>query len=166
MDWVTDKVSEINHRETSLDYRFLVAMQGSVGIGADLTKFSPQELETAKQYIATYKKIRQTVQQGSLYRLISPQHDSEQSATESVSLDRSQAVLFAFLHSSSGTHAYPFVRLKGLDPDRQYRISGIAGAQVDAPAAASGRYWMDHGFAPSLSGDFQAAGFLFTAADK
>ncbi len=162
MDWVTDSPNWINNRTTSLDYRFLVAMQGSLGIGANLNKWSPQELTTAKQYIATYKAIREIVQQGSQYRLISPRNDSEDAATESVSLDRSQAVLFAFLHSTRETIPYPTVRLLGLDPDRQYRLSPIAGAQSDAPAVASGRYWMEHGIVPSLSGDFKAAGFILT----
>ncbi len=165
MAWVTDSINGINHRTTSLDYRFLVAMQGSLGIGADLNKWSPQEMATAKQYIATYKSIREMVQQGLLYRLISPQHDSEDAATESVSPDRSQAVLFTFLHSSQNTLPYPTVRLLGLDPDRQYRLSPIAGAQSDAPAIASGRFWMEHGIMPSLSGDFKAAAFLLTAQD-
>jgi alpha-galactosidase len=165
MAWVTESINGINHRTTSLDYRFLVAMQGSLGIGADLNKWSPQEMATAKQYIATYKSIREMVQQGLLYRLISPQHDSEDAATESVSPDRSQAVLFTFLHSSQNTLPYPTVRLLGLDPDRQYRLSPIAGAQSDAPAIASGRFWMEHGIMPSLSGDFKAAAFLLTAQD-
>jgi alpha-galactosidase len=162
MAWVTDSIIGINHRSTSLDYRFLVAMQGSLGIGADLNKLTPEDMATARQYIAAYKSMREVVQQGSLYRLISPQDDRQDAATESVSPDRSQAVLFAFLHSSEGTIPYPTVRLLGLDPDRQYKRSAIAGAQADAPAVASGRYWMEHGIAPLMSGDFKAAAFLFT----
>ena len=61
-------------------------MQGSLGIGANLNKWTPDDFATAKQLVADYKKIRETVQHGSLYRLISPQHDSEDSATESVAL--------------------------------------------------------------------------------
>jgi alpha-galactosidase len=166
MDWVTDSIIGLNHRTTSLDYRFLVAMQNSLGVGADLNKWSPEEMATAKKYIEAYKSIRELVQRGSLYRLISPQSDSEDAATESVSPDRSQAVLFAFLHSSSGTIAYPTVRLLGLEPDRQYRLSAIGGSQADAPALASGRYWMEHGIAPSMNGDFQATAFLFTAVGR
>jgi alpha-galactosidase len=166
MDWVTDSPNWINQRTTSLDYRFLVAMQGSLGIGADLSKWSPQEMAKAKQYIAIYKAIREVVQQGSLYRLISPQHDSEDAATETVSLDQSQAVLFAFLHSSQETLAYPTVHMLGLDPDRQYKLNPIGVSQADAPAVASGRYWMEHGIAISLNGDFKAAAFLFTAQAK
>jgi alpha-galactosidase len=163
MAWVTDSPSGINQRVTSLDYRFLSSMQGSLGVGANLTKWTPQELATAKQWISDYKKMRETIQHGSLYRLISPQHDSEDSATESVSLDKKQAVLFTFLHSSQETLPYPTVRLRGLEPDTQYRLQPLHGAQADAPQAASGRYWMQHGITPSLSGDFKAAAFTFSA---
>ncbi len=166
MAWVTDNANDIDHRTTSLDYRFLVSMQGALGIGADLNQWSPQEMATAKKYIEAYKAMREVVQHGSLYRLISPQHNSEDSATESVSADRSEGVLFAFLHSSEGTIAYPTVRLLGLDPDRQYRIEGIAETRLDAPRVASGRYWMEHGVSPPLSGDFQAAAYVFTATGK
>jgi alpha-galactosidase len=166
MAWVTDSINGLNHRTTSLDYRFLVAMQGSLGIGADLKKWSPQDMATAKKYIATYKAIRELVQQGSLYRLISPQHDSEEAATETVSLDRSQAVVFAFLHSSQKTVPYPTLRLLGLDPDRQYKLSTLGESHVDAPAVASGHYWMEHGLAPLLNGDFKAAAFLFTEQER
>jgi alpha-galactosidase len=50
------------------------------------------------------KGIRETVQHGSLYRLISPQDRSQQSVTESVSLDKKPDALFAFLDSSQMGH--------------------------------------------------------------
>jgi hypothetical protein len=69
---------------------------------------------------AAYKGIRETVQHGSLYRLISPRDRSEQSVAESVSLDKSldkkQGVLFTFLHSSQMGYPFPRVLLRGLDP--------------------------------------------------
>ena len=55
MAWVTDSPNWYNHRMTSLTYRFLSAMQGSLGIGADLNKWTPQDFATAKQMIAEYK---------------------------------------------------------------------------------------------------------------
>jgi alpha-galactosidase len=141
-------------------------MQGSLGIGANLTRWTPDEFSSAKQWIADYKRIRETVQHGSLYRLISPQQDSENAATESVSLDKKQAVLFAFLHSSQNTLAYPTIQMRGLDPDAIYRLEPLHSASSDGPQSASGRYWMAHGIAPKLNGDFKAAAFLFTATAR
>ncbi|MCL4402351.1 MAG: alpha-galactosidase, partial [Acidobacteria bacterium] len=44
MDWVTD-VPNMNGRSTPLKYRFLVAMMGSLGIGADLNHWSPADFD-------------------------------------------------------------------------------------------------------------------------
>jgi alpha-galactosidase len=167
MAWVTDSPNWVNQRTTSLDYRFLSSMQGSLGVGANLDKWTPADFATAKEMIAAYKQIRDTVQHGSLYRLISPENGSEFSATESVSLDKHQAVLFALLHSSQKGYPFPRIQLRGLDPTRQYRLRPIRDAKAPtAPEVASGAYWMSHGIDPQLRGDFQAAGFIFEDVAK
>jgi alpha-galactosidase len=164
MAWVTDSPNWVNNRTTSVEYRFLSSMQGSLGVGANLDKWTPDDFAVAKDMIAEYKQVRETVQHGSLYRLISPQHNSEYSATESVSLDRQQAVLFTFLHSSQKGYPFPRVYLRGLDPTRQYHLRFIHSAKaLDAPEVASGSYWMNHGISILLRGDFQAAGVILEA---
>lgn len=161
MAWVTDSPNWVNNRTTSLEYRFLSSMQGSLGVGANLNHWTADDFAVAKDMIATYKQIRDTVQHGSLYRLISPQNDSEYSATESVSLNKQQAVLFTFLHSSQKGYPFPHIYLRGLDPTQQYRLRPIHGAKAkDAPEIASGSYWMAYGIDVLLRGDFQAAGFI------
>jgi len=169
MDWVTDSPNWVNRRQTSLEYRFLSAMQGGLGIGANLNHWQDSDFATAKQMVAEYKAIRATVQQGDLYRLISPQGDSQRSATLSVSPDRRQAVLFAFLHSSTKLDPLPAIQLRGLDPAKIYRLRRIGAAPQpgEAPAnppTASGRFWMERGILTDLRGDFQAAGFVLEAA--
>ena len=161
MAWITDSPSWMNNRSTSLGYRFLSAMQGSLGIGADLNKWAPEDFATAKTMVAQYKQIRQIVQRGSLYRLISPLNGSEFSATESVSSDLKQAVVFAFLHSSQMGYPFPRIYLRGLDPHADYRLHTLDGnAASETPASASGAYWMENGLSVDLRGDFQAAAFL------
>ena len=81
MTWVTNATNRFTKRTTSLDYRFLSAMQGALGIGADVGTFTPQETAAAKYYIATYKQLRETIQHGALYRLISPTEQSAFAAT-------------------------------------------------------------------------------------
>ncbi|MGA7157497.1 MAG: alpha-galactosidase [Acidobacteriaceae bacterium] len=162
MAWVTDSPNWVNNRITSVTYRFLSSMQGSLGVGANLNKWTPEDFATAKDLIAAYKVIRETVQHGSLYRLISPRDGSENSVTESVSLDQKQAVLFTFLHSSTMNYPYPRVSLRGLNPTKNYTLTAISGkVAADTPDAASGAYWMSHGIDVKLRGDFQAAAFRF-----
>lgn len=163
MAWVTDSPTWVNRRDLSLEYRFLSSMQGSLGIGANLNKWTPEDFAKAKQMVAQYKAIRETVQRGALYRLISPEHNSEQSVTESVSRDGRQAVTFAFLHSSQERYPFPRIFLRGLDPDATYKVNAFAGKLAEgSPAQASGAYWMQHGVDVDLSGDFQAAAFVLT----
>jgi alpha-galactosidase len=162
MAWVTDSPNWLNQRSTSLEYRFLSSMQGSLGIGANLSRWSDNDFEVAGRLIGEYKKIRSTVQRGKLYRLISPRNGSQYSATESVSEDGRQAVLFAFLHSSTLGSPYPRIQLRGLDPGARYRMRPIAGrVQTGTPEEASGAYWMSHGLDLEIRGDFQAAGIVF-----
>jgi alpha-galactosidase len=159
--WVTDSPSWVNNRTLSLEYRFLSSMQGDLGLGADLNKWKPEDFATAKKMIAQYKQIRQLVQRGSLYRLVSPLNGSEVSVTETVSPDRSQAVTFAFLHSSQMIDPFPRIYLRGLDEHATYRLKALDGQTAPGtPITASGAYWTEHGVDLSLRGDFQAAAFL------
>jgi alpha-galactosidase len=160
MAWVTDSPTWVNHRSLSLEYRFLSSMQGSLGIGADLNKWTPEDFATAKKMIADYKSIRETVQRGSLYRLMSPR-EGEQSVTESVSRDKKQAVAFAFLHSSSENYPFPRIYLRGLDENAIYTLRPLTGKIAPkTPLAATGSYWMHHGVDVELRGDFQAMAFV------
>lgn len=160
MAWVTDSPTWVNQRSLSLEYRFLSSMQGALAIGANLNNWKPEDFATAKKMVAQYKQIRETIQRGSLYRLISPQKGSEQSVTETVSEDQSHAVTFAFLHSSQMLYPFPRIYLRGLKPDSIYKISVLDGKlSDDVPTAASGTFWMNHGVNIELRGDFQAAAF-------
>nr|AFE82291.1 alpha-galactosidase precursor [Sphingomonas sp. JB13] len=167
MAWVTASPNWVNNRATSLDYRFLSAMQGGLGIGADLNKWSDAEFAEASRMVAAYKRVRATVQQGDLYRLIIPNgiDRDDRVANLSVSPDKQQAVLFAFLHSSQELDRLSAIRLRGLAPKKNYRVARIDGRPLadDTPAKASGAYWMARGIDVPLIGDFDAAGYIFQA---
>jgi alpha-galactosidase len=164
MAWVTDSPNFMNKRETSLDYRFLSSMQGSLGLGANLNHWTDADFATAAKWIAAYKTIRQTVQRGDRYRLIPPQ-GHETSATQYVSADRKQAVLFQMLHSSSHADVAEMIRPQGLDAARSYAVRMLGGGALpeDVPAKASGAWWMNHGLRAPLQGDYQGAAFVFEA---
>jgi alpha-galactosidase len=158
MAWVTDSPHWLNGRATTLTYRMLSSMQGSLGIGANLNHWSTEDFATAKRLIAAYHSVQPTIVSGDLYRLISPRNASEQSATETVSRDRQQAVVFAFSHSTQEGRGFPLLQLQGLDPDAQYTLTFIEGkARAGTPTTASGAWWMNHGLELDLRGDFQAA---------
>ena len=164
MAWVTDSPHDLEHqvRITSIPYRFLSSMQGSLGVGADITKWTPQEMATAKRLIAAYHQVQPTIVQGDLYRLISPRNNSEFSATQTVNPAKTQSVVFAFIHSTQKGRGFPTLKLQGLDPAAVYALSSIEGkARAGSPAQASGAWWMNHGLDldQDFRGDFQAAAF-------
>ncbi len=164
MAWVTDSPHDLEHqiRVTSIPYRMLSSMQGSLGIGANIDKWSDDEMATAKRLIAAYHEVQPTIVQGDLYRLISPRDGSEFSATQAVNHDKSQSVVFLFIHSTQEGRGFPRLKLMGLDPAAEYAITSIEGkAQAGTPETASGAWWMKHGLdmGESFKGDFQAAAF-------
>lgn len=162
MAWVTDSPNWFSGRSTSLSYRFLSAMQGSLGIGGNLNKWTPADFALAKRMITSYKSIRETVQHGTLYRLIPPTGSNEFSATEYVAPDGNSAVVFSSLHSEHLGYPVPVLFPLGLDPRATYRIRSIYGALLDdPPKQASGAYWMGRGIQIRLGGDFDAAAFKF-----
>jgi alpha-galactosidase len=162
--WVTD-VPNMNGRSTPLKFRFLVAMQGVLGVGANLHKWSPEDFALATQMVGYYKSIRATVQQGDLYRLFSPRQ-GELTANEYVSADGQQAVLFAFLHSQQFLRPAATILLRGLEENARYRIKTIDDKLIVAPGVSvaegvSGSFLMHHGLNLNLREDYDSTLVIF-----
>ncbi len=164
--WVTD-VPNMNGRSTPLAYRFLVAMQGALGIGSNLNKFTAADETLATRMVAAYKRIRETVQHGDLYRLASPRDPGGLTASSYVSRDGKQAVLFAFRHAQQfNTPADP-VMPRGLDPRTVYNIEAILDGKLQTRLKeASGAWLMNNGLTFSLRGDYDAAAVILTAVSR
>jgi alpha-galactosidase len=156
--WVTD-VPNMNGRSTPLQYRFLVAMQGALGIGANLNRWSDEDSRLAKQMIILDKRIRETVQLGNLYRLLSPR-TNDVTANEYVSSDGSQAVLFAFRHSQQYSTPAPPIYLQGLDARALYKLESIDGKLMDEQPQLSGAYLMQNGINLNLRDDYDSTAVL------
>jgi alpha-galactosidase len=135
-------------------------MQGSLGIGDNLNKWTAGDFVTAKRLIAAYHEVQKTITQGDLYRLVSPRDDSEFSSTQSVSPDKSQSVVFAFTVATKYGRLFPLLQLQGLDPTAKYKLNSIEGGPLPGtPESATGDWWMHHGIYLDLKGDYQAAMF-------
>jgi alpha-galactosidase len=142
--WVTDNEGMV----TPLPFRFHVAMTGVLGLGGNLLRWSPEELDQARDLVARYKEIRPIVQEGRLYRLASPSR-SPGGETALMYLDESgeEAVLFAFRTGASPLAGPWRVRLQGLDPQATYRVEGL-------PKPISGALLMGEGLPLTLTGPF------------
>jgi alpha-galactosidase len=129
-----------------------VAMTGSLGIGGDLNKWSDENNALAVRMISFYKQIRATVRDGKLYRLRLP-IESNFSASEYVSGDGRQTVLFAFLHSQQFGQNTPLLRLQGLIEDATYSVKTIDAKLQNRTEKMSGAYLMHHGIQLRMGGD-------------
>ncbi|GAC1666003.1 MAG: alpha-galactosidase [Candidatus Acidiferrum sp.] len=156
MAWVTD-VPNMNGRSVPLKYRFLMAMQGSLGIGSNLNHWKPEEFEEARKLVQYYKSVRATVQNGRLYRLAAAQQNF--AANEYVAGDGSQAVVFGFLHSQQFRRTPAPLELRGLDEGAVYRVHRY-GDTDDQSKSLSGAYLMHHGLDFNLKGDYDSASVL------
>ena len=118
--WVTD----INwyNKPCTLDFRFNIAMQGALGIGGDLTKYSEKDLEICKKNIALYKQIRELVQFGKLYRNMDIDED-EILFNQYVNDEKTKSVAFI---AANGTRFYkkavPML-FDGLDETKRYTLT-------------------------------------------
>ncbi|HEY3740070.1 MAG TPA: alpha-galactosidase [Bryobacteraceae bacterium] len=154
--WVTD-VPNMNGRSVPLQFRFLVAMQGALGIGANLNRWSEADTALAKKMIALDKEIRQTVQTGALYRLLSPR-TSDVIANQYVSGDGRQSVLFAFRHAQQFDLPAEAIHLEGLAPQAVYGLQYLNGRTAEL----SGAYLMRHGVDVNLRGDYDSTSVVIT----
>ena len=114
--------------------------------------------------VAVDKRIRDTVQLGSLYRLLSPR-TNDVTANEYVSSNGRQAVLFAFRHSQEYNTPPPAIQLRGLESRAVYKLESIDGKLVDKQPELSGAYLMGNGLNLNLRGDFDSTAVLLHRVD-
>lgn len=147
--WVTDCPNFLSGRVIPLTFRFHSAMMGSLGVGCNILKFTPEEMELSQRMIGLYKEIRPIIQEGTFYRLENP---SAQQYFLYEYLKEDQGVLFAFLPQSRVGHRGTTVRLRGLKEDGLYTLHTSKGE-----ITKSGSYLMHHGLPLHLSGDYASA---------
>ena len=122
-------VSTVPNHQTGntlpLKFRFDVAMAGRLGVELQPSDMTEKERAFAKKCIATYKRIRPVVQFGDLYRLISPYREGNKAALMYVSPEKDRAVAFLYILRYQCHYDYPVLKLRGLDPDKKYRIAEL-----------------------------------------
>jgi alpha-galactosidase len=116
--------NHITGRITPLKFRFDVAMSAKLGMDLQPKDMSPADKEFSKKAIQAYYGIRQIVQFGDLYRLLSP-YQSERTAMMYVSEDKVDAVVFSYLLKKTITGNTQPLILRGLDPKKMYKLTEI-----------------------------------------
>lgn len=119
--WATDSPNPLTKRNTPLGFRFHVAMAGVLGIGGDLTRWTPAELSRAAELVAAYKRIRPLVQLGTQYRLRPPdQGTTRLSGVQYLARDGSETAVLAYRPTGRFGLPSPALPLRALDPTARY----------------------------------------------
>ena len=157
--WVTDTPADgRRHGRADWRYKFHAAMCGTLGVGADISRLSDEEMALFTAEIARYKTWRHVVQNGDLYRLQRPSGGNV-AATEYVSKDQNEAVLFLFMHSRKYGEVIPRVRLRALREDARYFCK-------ETGKTYAGKTLMNLGLSAELNGDFDSGVFYFQAVKE
>lgn len=161
---VTASPSHQTGRVTPLKYRFDVACAGRLGFELHPKDMTSDEIAFAKQCVADYKRLRKVIQQGDLYRLVSPYNDSTYASLMYVAPDKAKSVVFIWGLNRGPNREYPaLIRLAGLDPEGRYLVREINRLPDSNPHVAAdgktigGDVLMNFGLEPILSnGDYDS----------
>ena len=145
-------------------FRCDVAMSGRLGIELQPKDMSDEERQQCTTCFADYKQLRNTVQTGDLYRLISPYDDKGIASILYANEQKSQAVLFVYKIKNFYDMLIPRVRLAGLDADKTYTLTERNVRIGEKPCALdgkqfTGRFLMDVGLEVPLWEDYASRVF-------
>lgn len=146
-------------RNTPLKTRGDVAMSGNFGYELDLTVFTDEEKEEVKRQVALVKEVRELVQYGSFYRLLSP-FEGNETAWMFVSPDQREALVVHVAVLSEANPPLSRLKLKGLSADLSYEWLGTG-------EVVGGDELMFAGIVKPLPhGDYFSSVFRFVAVES
>ncbi len=114
------------NKNTSVKFRTDVCSSCKLGFDIDLKPLKGTDDYTfVQQAVKNWTRLKPVILDGDQYRLVSP-YETDHSALNYVSKDKSHAVLFAYnLHPRYKEPRLLKVRMQGLDPQRQYMVEEI-----------------------------------------
>ncbi|MFA9397254.1 MAG: alpha-galactosidase [Clostridiaceae bacterium] len=141
-------------RITPLDTRANVAMAGNFGYEIDVTRLEKEEKDKIKNQVEFYKEIRNTIQFGDFYRLLSP-FEGNETAWMFISKDKNEVIVFYYY-----VLAHPNPTDKRLKLIELQELSNYALAETDE--IYGGDELMNIGInIPYCLGDFKSYIFRF-----
>jgi len=144
-------------RTVPLKFRTDVAMSGRLGMEIQPKNMSDEEKDFCRKAIGTYKEIRPIVQQGDLYRLLSPYDKLGVASLMYVTPEKEKAVFYWWKTETFVNQQLPVVTMAGLDPEKTYRIKELN--RIDNKPlpfeglSFSGKYLMANGLNMPLTHD-------------
>ncbi len=114
----------LTHRSTPFHTRGVVAAAGTFGYELDLNELTQEELDEVAAQAAGFREYWDVVMRGDYYRLTSPFGGDSFCAWMHVTADRQRAVVGLVQTQRHANPVRPLLRLKGLDPNRDYQVNG------------------------------------------
>jgi alpha-galactosidase len=153
--WVTDLPDQLDTEPASLEFRFVVAMAGVLGIGADLLAWDAATRDRVASFVELYRSIRPVVHTGRMRRHGAP--GDAACAVQYTGPDSGEGagtvVVLAWRRpSADGFAADDFtVHLRDLDPEARYRVRGgddvptgtFTGKELSTDGLGVGWTWRD-----------------------
>ena len=141
---VSDCPNHTVGRVTPFETRGYVALAGTFGYELDVTKIPEEDRKMIPDQVAMYHKYNDLVRSGDYYRIASYSENHKYDCYMVVSRDQSEALVTFIQVMMRPNYHSRNIRLKGLDPQKQYRIEGedrlysgealmYAGIQVQNP---------------------------------
>lgn len=141
---VSDCPNHTVGRVTPFETRGYVALAGTFGYELDVTKIPEEDRKMIPDQVAMYHKYNDLVRSGDYYRIASYSENHKYDCYMVVSKDQSEALVTFIQVMMRPNYHSRNIRLKGLDPQKQYRIEGedrlysgealmYAGIQVQNP---------------------------------
>lgn len=141
-------------RSTPLKTRGVVAMAGTFGYELDLGKLSAGDKDEISHQVELYKKYYGLIHDGHYYRLTNPNSGSL-CAWQFISADQTESLVnLVITHADANTISH-IIKLKGLNPQKDYQIICDDTEQKDYYNICSGSILMNAGLRlPALYGDY------------
>ncbi len=112
-------------RTIPLKYRIDVAMSRRLGMEIQPRDMTEEERALCKQAIAEYKIIRPIVQQGDIYRLVSPYDKQGVASLMYTTQEKDKAVFYWWKTEHFVNQHLPRVRMAGLSPEKRYKVTEL-----------------------------------------
>ncbi len=110
-------------RETSLKFRFDVALAGRLGLELDPRKLTEAEMEEIRTRVELARELRPITQLGELHRLVSPYEGPDCALLYT---HEGRALLLAYTTQRVYTDQHTRIPLRGLNPATRYSITELA----------------------------------------
>jgi alpha-galactosidase len=117
----------------SLKFKLDVAMTGKLGFDIQVNNLSAGDLKFCRNAVENYKRLQNTINFGSLYRLVSP-YQYNSSALMYADSSSQHAVLFAYNLHTVRWDNFSKLMLQGLDASKKYKVEEINLEEGKAPA--------------------------------